>query len=157
MLLHILDLRNKYFQWYIVYVEYQLPRLFTSTCYLQGEKLASTTQGEKEDLDQAVEAAKEAFKDWSKLTPHRRARHIYSIARHVQKHMRLVAVLESLDNGKSIRETRDADTQIVARHLYHHAGWAELMETEMKGVVQISFSSLNNLLWMYYFNCSFYM
>ena len=47
--------------------------------------------------------------------------------------MRLIAVLESLDNGKSIRETRDADTQIVARHLYHHAGWAELMETEMKG------------------------
>lgn len=48
--------------------------------------------------------------------------------------MRLIAVLESLDNGKSIRETRDADSQIVARHLYHHAGWAELMETEMKGI-----------------------
>ena len=100
-----------------------------------GEKLASTVQGEKEDIDQAVAAAKEAFKDWSKLAPHKRARHLYSIARHVQKHMRLIAVLESLDNGKSIRETRDADTQIVARHLYHHAGWAELMETEMKGLL----------------------
>ncbi|XP_065053435.1 aldehyde dehydrogenase family 16 member A1-like [Rhopilema esculentum] len=98
-----------------------------------GEKLSSTIQGEKEDLDQAVAAAKKAFKDWSNLSPHKRARHIYSIARHVQKHIRLIAVLESLDNGKSIRETRDADTQIVARHLYHHAGWAELMETEMKG------------------------
>eukprot|EP00112_Aurelia_sp_Birch-Aquarium-sp1_P017406 Seg4029.2 transcript_id=Seg4029.2/GoldUCD/mRNA.D3Y31 product="Aldehyde dehydrogenase family 16 member A1" protein_id=Seg4029.2/GoldUCD/D3Y31 len=98
-----------------------------------GEKLASTIQGEKEDIDSAVAAAKEAFKDWSKLSPHKRARHLYSIARHVQKHMRLIAVLESLDNGKSIRETRDADIQIVARHLYHHAGWAQLMETEMKG------------------------
>lgn len=82
-----------------------------------------------------MEAAKEAFRDWRRLSPHKRARYLYSIARHVQKHMRLIAVLESLDNGKSIRETRDADTQIVARHLYHHAGWAELMETEMRGAV----------------------
>ena len=52
--------------------------------------------------------------------------------------MRLIAVLESLDNGKSIRETRDADVQIVARHLYHHAGWAQLMETEMKGLLFFS-------------------
>ena len=56
-----------------------------------------------------------------------------SIARHVQKHMRLVSVLESMDNGKPIRETRDADIPIVVRHFYHHAGWAQLMETEMKG------------------------
>ena len=84
-----------------------------------------------------MSAAKEAFKSWSKLAPHMRARYLYSIARHVQKHIRLIAVLESLDNGKSIRETRDADTQIVARHLYHHAGWAELMETELKGVLLI--------------------
>ena len=56
-----------------------------------------------------------------------------SIARHIQKHMRLVSVLESMDNGKPIRETRDADIPIVVRHFYHHAGWAQLMETEMKG------------------------
>ena len=102
---------------------------------LSGEKLASTIQGENKDIDNAVAAAKEAFKDWSTLSPHKRARHLYSIVRHVQKHMRLIAVLESLDNGKSIRETRDADVQIVARHLYHHAGWAQLMETEMKGLL----------------------
>jgi len=54
-----------------------------------------------------------------------------SIARHVQKHLRLIAVVESLDNGKPIRESRDADVQIVARHLYHHAGWAQLADTEM--------------------------
>ena len=55
----------------------------------------------------------------------------YSIARHVQKHIRLVSVVESLDNGKPIRESRDADMQIVVRHLYHHAGWAQLADTEM--------------------------
>ncbi len=106
---------------------------FNQFSLISGEKLASTIQGEKEDIDLAVSAAREAFKKWSKLSCHARARHLYSIARHVQKHIRLIAVLESLDNGKSIRETRDADSQIVARHLYHHAGWAELMETEMKG------------------------
>ena len=90
-------------------------------------------QGEQEDIDRAVGAAREAFKSWSKLPGHVRARYLYSIARHVQKHARLVAVLESMDNGKPIRETRDADVQIVARHLYHHAGWAQLMDTEMRG------------------------
>ena len=56
-----------------------------------------------------------------------------SIARHIQKHMRLFNVIESMDNGKTIRETRDADIPIVVRHFYHHAGWAQLMETEMRG------------------------
>ena len=101
--------------------------------FITGEKLASTMQGEQEDIDRAVGAAREAFKSWSKLPGHVRARYLYSIARHVQKHARLLAVLESMDNGKPIRETRDADVQIVARHLYHHAGWAQLMETEMRG------------------------
>lgn len=90
-------------------------------------------QGEPEDIDSAVAAAREAFKSWSKLPGHVRARYLYSIARHVQKHARLIAVLESMDNGKPIRETRDADVQIVVRHLYHHAGWAQLMDTEMRG------------------------
>ena len=56
---------------------------------------------------------------------------LYSVARHVQKHMRLLSVVESLDNGKPIRESRDADVPIVIRHLYHHAGWAQLVDTEM--------------------------
>lgn len=58
---------------------------------------------------------------------------VFSIARHIQKHMRLFNVVESLDNGKTIRETRDADIPTVVRHFYHHAGWAQLMETEMRG------------------------
>jgi len=98
-----------------------------------GKTLAGTTQGNGEDVDKAVTAAREAHGTWSKLTGHERAKHLYSIARHVQKHARLVAVVEALDNGKSIRETRDADTAVVIRHLYHHAGWADLMEEEMSG------------------------
>ncbi|EDO38308.1 predicted protein [Nematostella vectensis] len=98
-----------------------------------GEVLASTTQGETQDIEDAVKAARTAFQSWSKLPGHARARHLYSIARHVQKHARLIAVLESMDNGKSVRETRDCDIPNVARHLYHHAGWAQLMDTEMQG------------------------
>ena len=98
-----------------------------------GTKLAEIAQGGKTDVDAAVKAARAAFKTWSKTSPHTRARHLYSIARHIQKHQRLLAVLESLDNGKSIRESRDIDVPLVARHFYHHAGWAQLMDYEMAG------------------------
>jgi aldehyde dehydrogenase (NAD+) len=98
-----------------------------------GEKLASTIQGVQEDADLAVAAAKKAFESWSRLPGHVRARHLYSIARHVQKHARLISVVESMDNGKPIRESRDLDIPLVARHFYHHAGWAQLMDEEMKG------------------------
>ena len=97
-----------------------------------GKVLAKTVQGTAEDVDTAVSAAKAALPAWQALSGHARARHIYSIARHVQKHARLVAVLASLDNGKTIRETRDADVPVVIRHLYHYAGWAELMDEEMR-------------------------
>jgi len=104
----------------------------TSKSPATGEVLANTIQGTPDDLNDAVVAARTAYDSWSKLSGHARARHIYSIARHVQKHMRLISVVESMDNGKPIRETRDYDIPIVARHLYHHAGWAELMDTEMR-------------------------
>jgi len=98
-----------------------------------GEVLASTIQGTEEDVESAVAAAKTAHEEWSRLPGHVRARHLYAIARHVQKHQRLISVVESLDNGKTIRETRDADIPLVVRHFYHHAGWAQLMEEEMRG------------------------
>ncbi|HJP82351.1 MAG TPA: aldehyde dehydrogenase family protein, partial [Fimbriimonadaceae bacterium] len=62
-----------------------------------------------------------------------RARYLYAIARHIQKHSRLLATLETIDNGKPIRETRDIDMPLVARHFYHHAGWAQVMDREMPG------------------------
>ena len=97
------------------------------------EVLARVTQGGAADVDAAVRAARAAFPAWAGLSDHARARHLYALARAVQKHARLLAVLESLDNGKPIRETRDLDIPLVARHFYHHAGWAQLRSTEMPG------------------------
>jgi aldehyde dehydrogenase (NAD+) len=95
-----------------------------------GEKLASVAQGSSRDIDSAVHAARAAFPKWRALTPHVRARYLYALARLVQKHSRLLAVLETMDNGKPIRESRDIDIPLVARHFYYHAGWAQLLEQE---------------------------
>ncbi len=95
--------------------------------------LARVAQGGKADVDAAVAAARAAAPGWAALTPHARARYLYALAREVQRHSRLLAVLESLDNGKPIRETRDLDIPLVARHFYHHAGWAQLLATEFAG------------------------
>ncbi len=90
-----------------------------------GEKLASVAQGSSGDIDAAVRSARAAFPKWRVLTPHVRARYLYALARLVQKHSRLLAVLETMDNGKPIRESRDIDIPLVARHFYYHAGWAQ--------------------------------
>ncbi|MDE3052551.1 MAG: aldehyde dehydrogenase family protein [Gemmatimonadota bacterium] len=95
--------------------------------------LARVSQGAAADVSAAVEAARDALPAWRGLSGHARARYLYALAREVQKHSRLFAVLESMDNGKSIRETRDIDVPLVARHFYHHAGWAQLAETEFAG------------------------
>jgi aldehyde dehydrogenase (NAD+) len=80
-----------------------------------------------------VKAATAAFGKWSGLPGNARARHLYALARAVQKHSRFLAVLETVDNGKPIRETRDLDVPLVARHFYHHAGWAELRDEQFPG------------------------
>jgi aldehyde dehydrogenase (NAD+) len=95
--------------------------------------LGRVAQGDKADVDAAVAAAGQAFPEWAGLSGHARARYLYALAREVQKNSRLLAVLESLDNGKPIRETRDLDIPLVARHFYHHAGWAQLAATEFAG------------------------
>jgi len=97
------------------------------------KKLADIAQAGPKDVDDAVKAARRAFADWSKIPGHVRARYLYALARQIQKHSRLFAVLETLDNGKPIRETRDIDIPLGARHFYYHAGWAELMESELAG------------------------
>jgi len=96
------------------------------------EKLASIAEANKEDVDIAVKAAKKAQRKWMAISGHQRARYLYAIARQIQKNARLFAVLESLDNGKTIRESRDIDIPLVARHFYHHAGWAQLKESKLK-------------------------
>src|SRR5579863_5521947 len=95
-----------------------------------GQKLAAVAQGGAADLDAAVHAARAASPKWRALTPHTRARYLYALARLVQKHSRLLAVLETMDNGKPIRESRDIDIPLVARHFYYHAGWAQLLDQE---------------------------
>jgi len=96
------------------------------------EHLANISEGNEADVNKAVAAAKKALPEWVKIGAHQRARYLYALARQIQKHSRLFAVLESLDNGKPIRETRDIDIPIVVRHFYHHAGWAQLRDTELK-------------------------
>jgi len=95
-----------------------------------GEKLATVAQAGAADIDAAVRAARTASEKWRALTPHARARYLYALARLVQKHSRLLAVLETMDNGKPIRESRDIDVPLVARHFYYHAGWAQLLDQE---------------------------
>src|SRR3954447_19932676 len=84
-------------------------RLFESVNPATGKPLARVTQATTSEVDAAVAAAREAFPAWSALPGHGRARYLYAIARHLQKHARRFAVLETLDNGKPIRETRDLD------------------------------------------------
>jgi aldehyde dehydrogenase (NAD+) len=107
--------------------------LFETANPATGKPLARVVQGTAEDVDAAVAAARAAQLGWWALGPHGRARHLYALARGIQKHGRLFAVLETLDNGKPIRESRDLDIPLVARHFYHHAGWAQLMEEELPG------------------------
>ena len=95
-----------------------------------GEVLATLARGTARDIDSAVHAARGALASWQFIGGAARARHLYALARMVQRHGRLFAVVESLDNGKPIRETRDIDIPLVARHFYHHAGWAQLQESE---------------------------
>ena len=98
-----------------------------------GERIARVTQGSDADVDAAVAAARKALPKWAALSGYERARRLYALARHVQKRERFLSVLETIDNGKPIRESRDIDIPLVARHFYHHAGWASLIETEFPG------------------------
>ncbi len=99
--------------------------------------LARVAQGARREVDAAVRAAREALPAWKGVGGHARARFLYALAREVQKHARLFAVLESMNNGKSIRETRDIDIPLVVRHFYHHAGWAQLLDTEFPGYTAV--------------------
>jgi aldehyde dehydrogenase (NAD+) len=100
-----------------------------------GDVLASVAQGSSADVDGAVKAARGALSGWQKIGGHARARYLYALARLVQKHSRRLAVLETMDNGKPIRESRDLDIPLVARHFYHHAGWAQILASEFPGYV----------------------
>src|SRR3984957_4581155 len=98
-----------------------------------GERIVRVSQGSPKDIDAAVAAARKAQAKWAALSGFQRSTHIYALARHVQKRERFLSVLETIDNGKPIRESRDIDIPLVARHFYHHAGWASLIDSEFPG------------------------
>src|SRR6056297_343625 len=100
-----------------------------------GETLATITEGTPGDIAAAIAAARRAQPEWQGLGGHGRARIPYALARLTQKHARLLAVLESMDGGKRIRESRDIDIPLVARHFYCHAGVAQLIDGERPGMV----------------------
>jgi len=104
---------------------------FLSKNPANSETLATLTQATQEDVDAAVAAARAAQSKWEKLGGRERARHLYALARLLQKHARLFAVLETLDNGKPIREARDIDVPLAQRHFYYHAGLAQLSDDEL--------------------------
>ena len=108
-------------------------KLFDVANPATGQTIARVSVGSTADVDAAVKAARTAFGPWSKLSGHERAKHLYAIARTIQKRERFLSVLETMDNGKPIRESRDIDIPLVARHFYHHAGWAELIADEFPG------------------------
>lgn len=112
-------------------------KYFDSSNPANKQFLAKLAEANEQDVNAAVEAAQKALPDWVALGGHQRARYLYALARQIQKHSRLFAVLESMDNGKPIRETRDIDVPLVARHFYHHAGWAQLMGTELKDYKEV--------------------
>ena len=107
--------------------------LHATRCPADGRLLARFAYGTTAEVDSAVRAAGEALGPWQEIGGHERARHLYRLARQIQKRSRLFAVVESLDNGKTIREARDLDIPLAARHFYHHAGWAQLAVTEFSG------------------------
>jgi aldehyde dehydrogenase (NAD+) len=98
-----------------------------------GEKLAKVADGNEVDVNRSVAAAADALEGWVAMGGHARARYLYAIARHIQKNSRLFSVIESMDNGKPIRESRDIDIPLVARHFYYHAGWSQVMHEQMAG------------------------
>lgn len=119
------------------FVQPDTGRWFDSIDPSTGKPLAQIAQAGKESVDAAVAAARHAQPAWAELGGHGRARYLYALARGIQKHSRLFSVVETMDNGKPIRETRDIDIPLVARHFYHHVGWAQLCDTELAGMAPV--------------------
>ena len=110
-----------------------LGKSFTTEDPATGKQLATISDAGDADIEAAVAAARRALPKWQAASGYARARVLYAIGRAMQRHQRLFAVLESLDNGKPIRESRDIDVPLAIRHFLHHAGWAQVLEREFPG------------------------
>lgn len=116
------------------FVEPKSGKYFKTLNPATGEALAEIAEGSSADVDLAVKAARTAYeKTWSKLSGQERGRYLFKIARIMQERARELAVLETLDNGKPIKETRDVDVPLAAAHFFYHAGWADKLEYAFPG------------------------
>ena len=110
------------------FVEAADGKVFKTVSPSTEEVLSEIAQAGSEDVDRAVKAARRAFEKWSALPGAQRAKYLFRIARIIQERSRELAVLETLDNGKPIKETRDADLPLVAAHFFYYAGWADKLD-----------------------------
>ncbi|MEU8752645.1 aldehyde dehydrogenase family protein [Streptomyces chartreusis] len=110
------------------FVEAADGKVFKTVSPSSEEVLAEIAQAGEADVDRAVKAARKAFEKWSALPGSERAKYLFRIARIIQERSRELAVLETLDNGKPIKETRDADLPLVAAHFFYYAGWADKLD-----------------------------
>ncbi|MET9726788.1 aldehyde dehydrogenase family protein [Streptomyces zaomyceticus] len=110
------------------FVEAADGKVFKTVSPSSEEVLSEIAQAGAEDVDRAVKAARKAFEKWSALPGSERAKYLFRIARIIQERSRELAVLETLDNGKPIKETRDADLPLVAAHFFYYAGWADKLD-----------------------------
>ncbi|MFD3533965.1 aldehyde dehydrogenase family protein [Streptomyces sp. NPDC058664] len=110
------------------FVEAADGKVFKTVSPATEEVLSEVARAGAEDVDRAVKAARRAFEKWSALPGSERAKYLFRIARIIQERSRELAVLETLDNGKPIKETRDADLPLVAAHFFYYAGWADKLD-----------------------------
>ena len=104
-------------------------KYFSTTNPATGEKLSEVADANASDVDKAVKAARVAYeKVWKKMPATERAKYVYRIARMVQERARELAIVETMDGGKPIRESRDFDIPTAANHFFYYAGWADKLE-----------------------------
>ena len=115
------------------FVDPHSKRRFATVNPATEEQLSKIAEGDAEDVDAAVSAARKAFKGWSRLPASERAKYLYRIARRIQERARELAVLETIDGGKPIKESRDVDVPLAAQHFFHHAGWCDKLRYAMPG------------------------
>lgn len=109
-------------------------KTFVTTNPATEKKIAEVAQAEQEDVDRAVQAARKAYEGpWGKMDSRERGKYLFRLARLIQERAREFAIIESLDGGKSIRESRDVDIPLVASHFFYYAGWADKLNYAFPG------------------------
>ena len=108
-------------------------RWFESLNPATGEVLSKVANANQQDVDDAVSAARQALPSWSRLSGQERAKYLFRIARRIQERARELSVLETMDGGKPIKESRDIDIPLAARHFFYHAGWADKLQWAFAG------------------------